>query len=154
MAVGKVLLVAAILWGVQRTCASALADLERQEWSARQLKPAWLAVAAVVYLAGLLPSSLFLAQNCCTCSARRPVGSARSAPGTSQLGKIHTRQGDGDRHANGAFLRRDGVGIAVSTATIFYETLTTMAAGAFVAGAILIFTVQEKLAAQAIGDSA
>ena len=43
-----------------------------------------------------------------------------------------------------ALLRRDGVGIAVSTATIFYETLTTMAVGAFVSGGILLVMMHDR----------
>ena len=43
-----------------------------------------------------------------------------------------------------ALLRHDGVGIGISTATIFYETLTTMAVGALVSGLILAVLMREN----------
>ncbi len=55
----KIALVVAVLWGMQRTIRTALADLEEHHWSAASLRPGWLIVSGVIYLAGLLPPALF-----------------------------------------------------------------------------------------------
>ena len=142
-AVVKLLLAAAVLWGVHRTISAALADLEEQNWSPSELRPGWLAISGVAYLAGLLPSSLFwnrllrlFGQPAHAWGTVRSwyVGSlGKYVPGKAMVIVLRT-----------ALLRRDGVGIAVSTATIFYETLTTMAVGAFLAGAILLVTMHDN----------
>ena len=133
----KLVLVVAVVWGVHRTLRTAIDDLDRQEWSVRSLQPAWLVISAIAYIAGQLPSSLFwgrllrlFGQPAATLRVVRSwyIGSlGKYVPGKAMVIVLRT-----------ALLRADGVGIAVSTATIFYETLTTMAVGAFVAGAILM----------------
>ena len=60
-----------------------------------------------------------------------------------QPGQVRAGQGSGHCPAH-ACSRRDGVGIAISTATIFYETLTSMAVAAFVAGAILLVMMHDR----------
>lgn len=144
VAVLKLLLVAAVLWGMQRTLRAALADLDAQQWTARSLRPGWLIISGLTYLAGLMPSSLFW--NRLLRLFGQPVSLPRSVrswyvgslgkyvPGKATVIILRT-----------ALVRRDGVGIAVSTATIFYETLTTMAVGAFVSGAILLTMRHDRL---------
>ncbi|HEY1602699.1 MAG TPA: lysylphosphatidylglycerol synthase transmembrane domain-containing protein [Pirellulales bacterium] len=139
----KLALVTAVLWGMHRTIQAALADLEGHHWNVRSLRPGWLIVSGVAYLAGLFPSTLFWHRLLRLFGQPAPlartirswyVGSlGKYVPGKATVIVLRT-----------ALLRRDGVGIAVSTATIFYETLTTMAAGAFVAGAILLITARDK----------
>jgi uncharacterized membrane protein YbhN (UPF0104 family) len=139
----KMLVAAAVLWGVHRTISAALADLEEQNWGPSQLRPAWLAIASALYLAGQLPSALFWNELLRTfdqpARAWRTIRSwyvgsvGKYVPGKAMVIVLRT-----------ALLRRDGIGIAVSTATIFYETLTTMAAGAFLAGAILLVAVRDE----------
>jgi glycosyltransferase 2 family protein len=143
VAVVKLLLVAAVLWGVHRTIRSALADLDAQKWSARDLRPGWLVVSGVMYLAGFLPSTLFWHRLLLLFDQPAPVWRAirswyigslgKYVPGKATVIVLRT-----------ALLRHDGVGIGVSTATIFYETLTTMAVGAFVSGAILLVMMRDN----------
>ncbi len=139
----KMLVVAVILWGMQRTVRAALDDLAEQQWSVTSLRPAWLVLSGVFYLGGLLPSALFWHRLLLLFGQSAPlsrtirswyVGSlGKYVPGKATVIVLRT-----------ALLRRDGVGIAISTATIFYETLTTMAVGAFVAGAILLVTMHHN----------
>jgi uncharacterized membrane protein YbhN (UPF0104 family) len=139
----KVAIVAAVLWGMQRTIRSALADLDRQEWSAASLRPGWLVLSSVAYVAGFLPPALFWhrllglfgqpAPRVRTVRAWYIGGLGKYVPGKATVVVLRT-----------ALLRRDGVGIAISTATIFYETLTTMAVGAFVGGAILLVMMHDR----------
>ncbi|MBI2826586.1 MAG: flippase-like domain-containing protein [Planctomycetia bacterium] len=148
----KAALVALVLWGLHRTIRSALADLEGQHWRPSELRVGWLVVSGVAYLAGQLPSSLFWRRLLATLDAPAPalaavrawyVGSiGKYVPGKATVIVLRT-----------ALLRRAGVGIAVATATIFFETLTTMAVGAFLAGGILVVAYRDRwqLAAMAGG---
>jgi len=139
----KLTVMVVILWGMQRTVRSALDELAQQQWSLAALRPGWLVLSAVLYLAGLFPSTLFwhrlLELFGQPASLPRTVRSwyvgslGKYVPGKATVIVLRT-----------ALLRRDGVGIAISTATIFYETLTTMAVGAFVSGAILLVMMHDN----------
>jgi glycosyltransferase 2 family protein len=143
IAVVKLAFVVAVLWGMQRTIRSALADLEQQHWRVASLNPGWLVASGIAYLAGLFPQALFwhrllglFGQPASPGRTIRAwyVGSlGKYVPGKATVIVLRT-----------ALLRRDGVGIAISTATIFYETLTTMAVGAFVAGGILLVMMHDR----------
>jgi hypothetical protein len=148
----KVLVLAAVVWGIERTLRAALGDLRRHEWSPASMKPGWLVAAAILYAAGQLPSSLFwhrllrlFDQPVTPLAAVRSwyVGSlGKYVPGKAMVIVLRT-----------GLLRRQHVGIAVATATIFYETLTTMAVGALVSGALLLVLVRDRptLVALAVG---
>ncbi|HVU90020.1 MAG TPA: lysylphosphatidylglycerol synthase domain-containing protein [Pirellulales bacterium] len=137
IAAAKIALVAAVLWGMQRTIRSALADLEQHAWSAASLNPGWLVVSGAAYLAGLFPQALFWHRLLGLFGQPASMGGTIRAWYIGSLGKYVPGKAT-VIVLRTALLRRDGVGIAVSTATIFYETLTTMAVGAFVAGGILL----------------
>jgi uncharacterized membrane protein YbhN (UPF0104 family) len=139
----KLLLVAAILWGLHRTIRSALVDLEQAEWNARSLRPGWLVLSGIAYLAGLFPSSLFWHRLLRLFGQPAPVGRTIRSWYVGSLGKYVPGKAT-VIVLRTALLRQDGVGIGVSTATIFYETLTTMAVGAFVSGAILLVTMRDN----------
>jgi hypothetical protein len=143
IAAAKVVLVVAVLWGMQRTIRSALADLEQHEWSAASLNPGWLAVSAVAYLAGLFPQALFWHRLLGLFGQPASLGRTLRAWYVGSLGKYVPGKAT-VIVLRTALLRRDGVGIAVSTATIFYETLTTMAVGAFVSGGILLVMMHDR----------
>lgn len=138
----KLLVVAAVLWGMQRTVRAALDDLGEHDWHPSSLRPGWLAVSGITYLLGLLPSALFWNRLLQVFSQPAPLSRTIRSWYIGSLGKYVP-----DKATvivlRTALLRRDGVGIAVSTATIFYETLTTMAVGAFVSGALMLVLLRD-----------
>ncbi len=137
IAAAKWALVVAVLWGMHRTIRSALADLEQHQWSAASLSPGWLIVSAVAYLAGVFPQALFWHRLLSLFGQPAPLARTIRAWYVGSLGKYVPGKAT-VIVLRTALVRSNGVGIAVSTATIFYETLTTMAVGALVAGAILL----------------
>jgi uncharacterized membrane protein YbhN (UPF0104 family) len=139
----KVVVVVAVLWGMQRTIRSALADLEQHEWSPASLSPGWLVVSALAYLAGLYPQALFWHRLLGLFGQPAALGRTLRAWYVGSLGKYVPGKAT-VIVLRTALLRRDGVAIALSTATIFYETLTTMAVGAFVAGGILLVMMHDR----------
>jgi uncharacterized membrane protein YbhN (UPF0104 family) len=129
----RLTVVALVLWGVRRTLLDALAGLDKQDW---ELHPAWLVTAGVLYLAGLAPSGLFWHRLMRALGATPSAGQTLRSYYVGHLGKyvpgkamvIVLRAG---------LLRRHGVDPLLAAVTIFYETLTSMAVGAFVAAAIV-----------------
>ncbi|MES1212996.1 MAG: lysylphosphatidylglycerol synthase domain-containing protein, partial [Singulisphaera sp.] len=143
IAAAKLALVLVVLWGMQRTGRAALADLEEHEWSPASLRPGWLVVSAAAYLIGLLPSAIFWHRLLHLFGQPASLGATIRAWYVGSLGKYVPGKAMVIVMRT-ALLRRAGVGIAISTATIFYETLTTMAAGAFVAGGILLAIMHDS----------
>jgi uncharacterized membrane protein YbhN (UPF0104 family) len=129
----KVAVVALVLWGVRRTLLEAVAGIRQQDW---QLQPAWLIASGVLYLAALLPSGLFWRRLMLALGAAPTVAQTLRSYYIGHLGKyvpgkamvIVIRAG---------LLRGQQVDPLLAAVTIFYETLTSMAVGAFVAAAIV-----------------
>jgi hypothetical protein len=147
---GKIALVCLVLWGLGRTFRNALAQLQQQEWSLADVRPVWLVAAGLAYVVGQLASALFWHRLLQIFQQPAPLfptirawyigGLAKYVPGKAMVIILRT-----------ALVRRYGVGIAVSTATIFYETLTGMAVAATLSGAILavVFRHRPELALMA-----
>lgn len=150
IAAGKIALVCLVLWGLGRTLSSGLSQLQQENWSLADVRPAWLGAAALLYSVGQLASALFWHRLLQLFQQPAPLvptvrawyigGLGKYVPGKAMVIILRT-----------ALMRKYGVSIAVSTATIFYETLTAMAVGATLAGAILAIVLrdQPKLAVSA-----
>ena len=129
----KLLVVALVLWGVRRTLLSGLEELDQQSW---RVQPLWLVASGVFYLLGLLPSGLFWHRLLVAMGSKPTAAQTLRSYYIGHLGKyvpgkamvIVLRAG---------LLRRQGVDIVMAGVTIFYETLTTMAVGAFMGAAIV-----------------
>jgi len=142
-AAAKVCLLLLVAWGVRETARSAWQELEHEGWSASQLDSGWLAAAGALYLAGLAPSGVFWHRVLWTLGQRpRLIESLRAyyighlgkyVPGKALVVVLRT-----------VLIRSERVGTAVAAVSVFYETLTMMAAGAFLAGAILAVRFREQ----------
>ena len=148
----KVALVLLLAWGIHRSVQSAFTELEREKWSASELRPGWLVLSGVLYLLGLLPMGIYW------CAILRVMGQAprlgetlrayfighlgKYVPGKALVIILRT-----------SLIRSHRVDTSIAAVSIFYETLTMMAVGAFWAGAILAvyYRHQTRLVLAAVG---
>lgn len=147
----RLLVVAVIVWGVHRTFQSAVEQLHEQGWSLRQLHTGWLLAAAACYALGQLPSGVFWFRVLRVMGQMPHLGETLRAYYIGHLGKyvpgkamvIVLRAG---------LIRSQRVTGTVAAVSVFVETLTMMAVGAFVAGAIIavLFRHQTMLLAGAL----
>jgi glycosyltransferase 2 family protein len=145
----RVALAVAIVGGVGWQFARLLAqpELWNRPW---QLHPAWLAACVGCYLLGLACWGTFWLRLLHRVRLRPPPGATYRAYYVSHLGKYVPGKA-------WAILMRatllPGVRPGIAAVTAAYETLTTMAAGALIAAAVIpwLLAGQESLGAQAIG---
>jgi len=132
----KLCLVALVAWGIHRTASSAWETLHERHWNPSQLRVPWLVLAAFLSVLGMLPPGLFWHHVLGVLGQPAKRGEALRAYYVGQLGKyapgkamvIVLRAG---------LLRSGGTTATAATVAVFYETLTTMAAGMFWTLAIL-----------------
>lgn len=138
-----------VVAGVAHTAREGIAELREISW---QLRPAWLVLGGLLYLAGLLPSAVFW-HRVLGALGQRPrwfetfrayyIGHlGKYVPGKALVVILRT-----------ALIRSRRVDTPVAVLSVFYETLTMMAIGAAVAAAVLMirFREQQWLAAVALG---
>jgi len=135
----KATVVALLVWGVHATLMHALTELDRHTW---KVEPAWLVLSACLYLASLLPPAIFWHRLMLGCGQQVFRTDAVRAFYASQLGKyvpgkaivIVVRAG---------LVRRHRPDTTVVVATVFLETLTTMAVGSLMALVIAVVWFRE-----------
>jgi glycosyltransferase 2 family protein len=124
----KLCLVVLVAWGIHRTALSAWETLQQQHWNPTQLRPPWLVLAAGLSGLGMLPPGLFWHRVLRLLGQPARRGEALRAYYIGHLGKyvpgkamvVVLRAG---------LLRAGGTTATAATVAVFYETLTTMAAG-------------------------
>ena len=129
----KLLIVALVVGWVAHALSRALGQLDDHAW---QLKPAWLLAAGGCYLLGLLPAAIFWQRVLRVLGQDAKLGETLRAYYIGHLGKyvpgkamvVVIRAG---------LIRSRRVNTAVAAVSVFFETLTMMAVGAFIAAAIL-----------------
>jgi uncharacterized membrane protein YbhN (UPF0104 family) len=129
----KLLIVVLVIWAVRRTVYKAWNQLDDYQW---ELRPGWLAASVVLYLGGLLPAGLFWYRVLRTLGQNARLGETLRAYYVGHLGKyvpgkamvVVIRAG---------LIRGRGVSTGLAAASVFVETLTMMAVGAFLGAAIL-----------------
>jgi glycosyltransferase 2 family protein len=138
----KLLLVGIVAVGVYRTFSVALADLSARGWRPDSLRLEWLALAGVCYLVGLVPCIWFWRRLLATLG--EPVGwwNLARAYFVGHLGKYVPGKAV-VLVLRVALLRPTRISPTLVTASVFHETLSTMAVGAAVACAILLATPRE-----------
>ncbi len=117
----------------------ALAEVGRQSW---RLNPWWLVLSGLFYLAGLFPSGWFWHRLICSLGGQPTLGQTLRSYYIGHLGKyvpgkamvIVLRAG---------LLRGQQVDVVLASATIFLETLTSMAVGALLAAVIIVSVWRE-----------
>lgn len=132
---------AAVAWGVHGTIEEGLKQIGKYEW---RLDPLWLVLAGVLYLAGMLPMGLFWYRALRASGQHPRLGETLRAFYIGHLGKyfpgkalvVIIRAG---------LLRSERVNTGVAAASVFLETLTMMAVGAFLAGAMLVLWLRGLL---------
>jgi hypothetical protein len=139
----------ALAWFIADFVRGAWPELARRKWTA---SPGWLALAGALYLAGLLPCATFFRRILWRLGGSPPLFQALRAYYIGHLGKyvpgkamvVILRAG---------LLRASGVDATAAAVSAVYETLTTMAVGAFLAAAVLLvwFREQTLFAALAAG---
>jgi len=133
----KLLIVAVVLWAVRSTIATALDELSqgRFEWN---IDPLWLLAAAALYLLGLLPAGMFWHRVLLVMGQDARLTETLRAYYIGHLGKyvpgkamvVVIRAG---------LIRSHRVNTSVAAVSVFFETLTMMAVGAFISAAILVY---------------
>jgi hypothetical protein len=131
----KALVALAILVAIgQRFVADLRSPVSSELWH-RPLRPGWLLLSGLLYLAGIGFSGLFWRSLLGHLGARPPLGMALRAYYIGHLGKYLP----GKAWAlllRAAQVRPAGVSLGLATLTSFYEVLTTMAAGALLAAVL------------------
>ncbi len=130
----KLLVVALVVWFVRHTLATGLARLGEYPW---RFEPLWLVAAGALYLLGLLPAGLFWRRVLRVLGQDAGLGETLRAYYVGHLGKyvpgkamvVLIRVG---------LIRSRRVATGVAAASVFFETLTMMSVGAFIAAAILV----------------
>ena len=140
----RLLILAVVVVGIWHTVVKGLAELEARQFSVSQLNPWWLAASGLAYLAGSLPCWLFWHRTLWAMGQRpRPLETLRAffighlgkyVPGKAMVVILRT-----------GLVRSARVDTTVAVASVFVETLTMMAVGAFVAAAILAVQYHDQV---------
>ena len=141
----KLAVLAVVAWGIHRTVYAALDELKRQNWSPAQLRFPWLALAGVLYLAGMMPSGWFWYRLLRVLGQQPRWAETLRAYFIGHLGKyvpgkalvVILRTG---------LIRSQRVDTGVAAVSVFYETLTMMAVGAVVACFVFAATARQHFA--------
>ena len=129
----KLSIVLVVAWAVGGTLLKAWDELGKYDWS---FSPLWLVAAGGLYLLGLLPAGLFWYHVLQRLGQDARLGETLRAYYVGHLGKyvpgkamvVIIRAG---------MLRGRRVNTSLAAASVFFETLTMMSVGAFLAAAIL-----------------
>ncbi len=147
----RLVVIAAVAWGVWRTATNAGARLAEEQFRLADVDFRLLAVAGVIYLAGMVPSWLFWHRTLWAMGQRPGLLETLRAFYIGHLGKyvpgkalvVVLRTG---------LVRSERVNTTVAATSIFVETLTFMAVGASLsAGLLLLLTDQWGLILLAVG---
>jgi uncharacterized membrane protein YbhN (UPF0104 family) len=136
----KLLIIALVAWFVRDTLIKAWQQIGEQSWHWR---PIWLVAAGAIYIVGLLPAAAYwryvlkvLGQDVPWTTTIRAyyIGHlGKYVPGKAMVVILRTMMVRGRR-----------VDTVVAGASVFFETLTMMAVGAFLAAGILALRLREE----------
>jgi uncharacterized membrane protein YbhN (UPF0104 family) len=146
--IARVVILALVTWGIWRTVQQARAEFAERDYSLSSLQPWWLVVAGVFYAIGLAPCWVFWHRTLRALDQRPMWRESLRAFWIGHLGKyvpgkalvVVLRAG---------IVRSERVDTTVAAASVFVETLTMMAVGAFVSAVILLCTTTHWLMALA-----
>ena len=131
----KLLILVLVVWAVWGTLVDAWGQLHagEQPW---HFRPGWAVTAAALYLIGLLPAAIFWYRVLRSLGQDARFGETVRAHLVGHLGKYVPGKAMVVIIRTG-LVRGRRVNTAVAAASVFFETLTMMAVGAFLAAAIL-----------------
>jgi hypothetical protein len=140
---------ALVVWGIWWLIAQARDDFASQQFSLQDIRPWWLVAAAVFYVAGLSPMWWFWYRTLWALGQKPDVLASLQAyffghlgkyvPGKAMVVVLRT-----------AIVRGGTVDTTIAAVSVFVETLTVMAVGAFLAGAILAVRFSDQTHFQAL----
>ena len=142
----KAVVFSLVVWGIRRAVLNAWEEFAAQEFALNQIRLSWLVAASFFYATGMLPMWWFWHRILWAFGQQPTVlGSLRAffighlgkyVPGKAMVVVLRT-----------SFVRGSAVDTTIAAVSVFVETLTMMAVGAFLAGAILAvrFTDQRLL---------
>ena len=133
----KLAVIALLIWGVRSTLESAFEKLGEHTW---QVQPAWLVLAGVFYLLGFVTPGIFWHRLLRSAQQRVTLGETLRVFFLSQLGKYVPGKAM-VVVMRVAMLRRSGAEATIVIASVFLETLTTMAVGSLTAALMLAIWV-------------
>jgi glycosyltransferase 2 family protein len=136
----KLAIVALVVWFVRDTLLKAWNEIGQEQWHFDWL---WMAIAGALYLVGLLPAALFWHRVLHVLGQKVRLGETLRAYYIAHLGKyvpgkamvVIIRAG---------MVRSQRVHVGVAAASVFFETLTMMAVGAFLAAGIVAARLREE----------
>lgn len=137
----KVAIVALLVWAVSGTLLEASRQLRQYAW---ELKPGWLILSGVIYILALLPAGWFWHRALRALGQDAGIAETLRAYFIGHLGKyvpgkamvIVLRAG---------LIQSHRVSPSLAAASVFLETMTMMAVGAFLSAAILGAVFREQL---------
>jgi uncharacterized membrane protein YbhN (UPF0104 family) len=133
--VAKILVVVLVVWAIRRTIIDAVYQLDEHPL---QFHAGWLVAAGALYLLGLLPAGLFWHRVLLVLGQDAKLGETLRAYFIGHLGKYVPGKAMVVALRTG-LIRSRRVDTGIAAVSVFFETLTMMTVGAFIAAAILAF---------------
>ena len=133
--VAKILIVVLVVWAIRRTIIDAVYQLDKHPL---QFHAGWLVAAGALYLLGLLPAGLFWHRVLLVLGQDAKFGETLRAYFIGHLGKYVPGKAMVVVLRTG-LIRSRRVDTGIAAVSVFFETLTMMTVGAFIAAAILAF---------------
>ncbi len=137
----KLLVVLVVLWALRRTLLDGFEQLRGRQWS---FDPFWLVASGLFYVLGLLPAGLFWRHILRRMGQDARLGETLRAYYIGHLGKYVPGKAMVVILRTG-LIRSHRVSTPLAAVSVFFETLTMMAVGAFVAALILAVAFQDQL---------
>ncbi len=137
----RCLVLCLVSWGIWQTVGRALPQLEQRGFSLRQVNPYWFLWGCLFYLAGLSPCWLFWHRTLVAMGQGPTCRESLRAFWIGHLGKYVPGKAMVVVLRSG-LVQSERVSWTVAAVSVFIETLSMMAVGAFLASAILVVISQ------------
>jgi hypothetical protein len=133
----KLLIVVLVVWAIHRTVAGAWVKLSAHPEQLWAIRPGWLLASGLLYLVGILPEGLFWHRALRSLGQDVRLGRTLRAYYIGHLGKYVPGKAMVVVMRTG-LVCGPGVDAGIAAASVFLETLTMMASGAFLGAVLLI----------------
>jgi uncharacterized membrane protein YbhN (UPF0104 family) len=140
----RVTVLALVTWGIWKTVRQARLEFAAHEFALNQVDYAWLCLAGLLYLAGLAPCGVFWHGTLWAMGQQPTWRESMRAFWIGHLGKYVPGKAMVVILRTG-LIYSERVNRTVAATSVFIETLTMMAVGAFVAAVILLWTSDQAV---------
>jgi len=138
----RLAILALVAWGIWKTVQQAQAEFTAREFAWRQVDPGWLLLAGLLYLGGLAPCWVFWHRTLWAMGQRPTWRESMRAHWIGHLGKYIPGKAMVVVMRTG-LVYSERVNRTVAATSVFIETLTMMAVGAFVAAVSLLLSSKD-----------